>query len=340
VSDPLVLSFHGKPVDLRDLMGEILHSDRSADYSPWFFTYYADLAGQEYLSRYVRFLRKLLAFSGAEVDGLDLLDVGCGFGIMATIVALMGARVHGLDCHEGMIRTFRTYLDIVPHDLPVVPVVGDVAAMPYARSSFDLLLSHEAISHYPDVEGFVREAFRVLRPGGRLVISDSNNALNRRVVQQTREIWRAFEEGPSGVSVHGHTVEEPFVCQRAKLIAEAAPHLTANCVAQLARSTSGMWGKELRDVVASCPHGDPLPERADGDGPPVDPVHGCLIEALIQPRQLERALQRAGFRTRLRAYLGGARGGFLALVNDILTCGPLTPAVLRLSRAFRIVAVK
>ncbi|MBC7235082.1 MAG: class I SAM-dependent methyltransferase, partial [Chloroflexi bacterium] len=183
MSNVLTMEYQGRTVDLRELMRYIIEHPAAERYSPWFFTYYADLAGEAYLGRYVRFLTKLLALVGKPIAGLDVLDAGCGFGIMAMLVALMGARVHGLDGHRGMIQTFRTYLNVLPFELPVTPQVGDVAAMPYADEAFDLVLSHEAVSHYSNIEGFIHEAARVLRPGGALLLSDSNNALNRVVVR-------------------------------------------------------------------------------------------------------------------------------------------------------------
>jgi len=329
-------------VDVLELMRHILTHKVASRYSPWFFTYYEDLTGPAYMSKYMRFLRGLLALVPGGIRGRRVLDAGCGFGIMATLTALLGAgEVYGLDCHEGMIDTFETYLRILPFSLPVYPAVGDVAAMPYSDASFDVVLSHEAISHYADVEGFVREAYRVLRPGGALVISDSNNALNPRVVRETWEIWEAFEEGPAGVQVHGHRVERPFVEQRAALIGRDFPDLSSEEVALLARHTSGLWGEGLRQAVQEYLRTKQLPPHRYQRGTcPVDPVQGYYIERLFDPYDLARDLEKQGFRVRLWAYLGGARGGLLALANAVLTWRPFTPFVLRFARAFRLLALK
>jgi 2-polyprenyl-3-methyl-5-hydroxy-6-metoxy-1,4-benzoquinol methylase len=322
------------------LMRHIVEHPVSARYSPWFFTYYADLTGREYLGRYIRFLDTWLAMLGRPVAGLEILDAGCGFGIMSTLIALRGGRVHGLDCHQGMIDTFNTYLDILPDELPITPQVGDVAAMPYDDASFDLVLSHEAISHYGDVDGFFREAARVLRPGGALLLSDSNNALNPQVVRDTWQIWRAFELGPAGAQVHGHTIETPFIDQRRDLLLIQAG-LAKETAALLAQQTSGLWGEGLLQAARRYQETGELPGRVYRDGQcPIDPVQGYYIERLFDPRELVAALRAVGLRPSLRAYLGGARGGLLAVANTLLTSPPLTPLALRLARAFRIVAYK
>jgi len=336
------LEYAGRRVDVPALMRYILTHEVAARYSPWFFRYHGDLTSERYIAKYLRFMRKLFALRPGGLEGQRVLDAGCGFGIMATLMALMGAReVHGLDAHRGMIATFRTYLEILPYRLPVYPEVGDVAAMPYAASAFDIVLSHEAISHYRDVEGFLAESYRVLRPGGALIISDSNNALCRRVVRRTREVWRAFELGPARENIHGHRVEKPFIVQRAEIIARDFPSLSAQEVSLLAEHTSGLWGAGLRGAVEAYLRTGRVPERVYREGEcPVDPVQGYYIERLVDPYQLRQRLEDLGFAARLRAYLGGARGGWVEVANDLLTWGLFTPVALRFARAFRLLAVK
>ena len=57
------------------------------------------------------------------------------------------------------------------------PTRGDAQALPYASESFDVLLIAEAIYYLPDVDAFLREAARVLRHGGRLLIVTANKDL-------------------------------------------------------------------------------------------------------------------------------------------------------------------
>jgi ubiquinone/menaquinone biosynthesis C-methylase UbiE len=335
------VEYHGQRVDIPALMRHILTHEVSTHYSPWFFSYYGDLS-ELYIDRYVRFLRKLLTLRRGGVAGQRVLDAGCGFGFMALLLALMDAReVHGLDSHQGMIDTFRTYLDVLPYTLPIYPRQGSVSAMPYADESFDLVLSHEAISHYLDVDGFMREAYRVLRPGGALIISDSNNALNQHIVQMTWEIWWAFEQGPATDNLHGHKIESPFVEQRALIIGRDFPQLDPKEVASLARHTSGLWGAGLHQAVEGYLHTGDLPSHLYHEGQcPVDPVQGYYIESLFNPYALKRQLDALGFNTQVYAYLGGARGGLLAVANDVLTWHPLTPLIMPWAGSFRLIATK
>ncbi|MBC7237408.1 MAG: hypothetical protein H5T69_16325, partial [Chloroflexi bacterium] len=161
----------------------------------------------------------------------------------------------------------------------------------------------------------------------------------RVVVRKTKEIWRAFELGPAGTRVHGHTVETPFLEQRRALFLEYG--LAPAEAAELARQTSGLWGEELRQAMTRYRETGRMPGRFYQEGQcPLDPIHGYYIERLIDPYDLVEKLRRAGLRPRLRAYLGGARGGAMALANEVLTRAPLTPLALRVARSFRLVAVK
>ena len=338
----LTIQYQGQTVHILDLMRHIITHEAAAHYSPWFKTYYADLTGERYMSRYVRFLEKLVALYPGGVAGRTVLDAGCGFGIMSVLLALMGAHeVQALDCHQGMIETFRAYLDILPFELPVHPRLGDVAALSYDDGAFDLVIVHEAISHFNDVDRFLAEAHRVLRPGGGLIISDSNNALHAPTARHTRELWQAFERGPSGSTVQGHLIERSFVDQRADIIAREYPQIAPGDATALAEHTSGLWDEGLRQAIEGFLQTGILPPHEyRADQCPVDPVQGYYIEQLFQPFDLKRKIEAVGFRVSLRAYLGGARGGALTIANEWLTRPAFSPLTLRLARSFRLLAIK
>lgn len=334
------INYQGSTIDLTTLLAEILDKQRAQYYHPWFYTYCGRLVEPEQVERYVRLRESIWRTAGINVSGRRILDAGSGFGINALLMALFGAAaVHGLDIHRGMIGTTRAYLSRLPFNVPVFPQLGDVADLPYADDSFDIVISIEAISHYHNVERFLAEAARVLRPGGTLVIVDTNNGKNVFVRRRIRAVWQLFENGPAG-TLPGHKVERPFVDKRRDIAARRFPTLSADELDMLSRRTSGLWGRELLTAFTDYVEHGIKPQSYYRGGSPIDPLNGVYIEYLFDPAELGRAVARHGLASSVRTYFGGARGGPLAAANRLLSAPVLTPLTLSFARGFIISARK
>ncbi len=106
----------------------------------------------------------------ADLRGREVLEVSCGHGGGASwITRQQGpAGYTGLDLNPAGIAFCRDR-----HRVPGLRfVVGDAQRLPFPEGSFDAVLNVEASHCYPDFPGFLREAARVLRPGGRLLYAD------------------------------------------------------------------------------------------------------------------------------------------------------------------------
>lgn len=103
---------------------------------------------------------------------VDVLDLGTGPGFFAIILSQIGWRVKGIDCTAEMIRHARGNAD----NYGVSPqfAVMDNHELDYPEASFDLLISRNVTWTLKEPERAYREWARVLRPGGRLLIFDSN----------------------------------------------------------------------------------------------------------------------------------------------------------------------
>jgi len=109
------------------------------------------------------------------LQGLRILDVGCGAGLMCEPLAARGAQVVGVDAAANNIAAAR--LHAAGGGLQIDYRVGEPQAALRDGESFDVLLLLEVVEHVDDVPAFVRDAVAHLAPGGLLLASTINRTL-------------------------------------------------------------------------------------------------------------------------------------------------------------------
>ena len=105
----------------------------------------------------------------AEPGGHEILISGVGTGLDLPHLPA-GARYTGVDITPAMLSRARKRA--AEHGIDVELRVGDVMALEFADNRFDLVLMHLILAVVPDPARALREAERVLRPGGRILILD------------------------------------------------------------------------------------------------------------------------------------------------------------------------
>jgi SAM-dependent methyltransferase len=127
-----------------------------------------------------------------DVDGLDVIELGCGTAYVSAWLARRGARVVGIDGSEAQLATARTLQ--AEHGLHFPLLFGDAEEVPFPDASFDLAISEYGAAIWCDPYRWIPEAARLLRPGGRLIFL-GNSTLMTLTVPDTEA------EGPADATL-------------------------------------------------------------------------------------------------------------------------------------------
>ncbi len=153
------------------------HMKRQAkdEFEAWAETYDNSLLHRfMFQPSYRMFLQELQAWRGAITEPFDLLDIGCGTGSLAAMLALspLPASVVGLDYSPAMCNVADRKARQAHIADGVRFVSADSEHLPFADASFDVVTCSNSFHHYPHQQAVVHDIRRVLRPGGRFMLID------------------------------------------------------------------------------------------------------------------------------------------------------------------------
>jgi ubiquinone/menaquinone biosynthesis C-methylase UbiE len=133
------------------------------------FTAITELPGSHLNRQQMARIQQRYALGSSLAQGKRVLEVSCGAGVGFGLLARAATLVVGCDLTYGVLAIAQR------HYGRRIPLAGaDAQSLPFGESTFDLLLSFEAIYYLPQPDAFLREARRVLAPGGALLIGTSN----------------------------------------------------------------------------------------------------------------------------------------------------------------------
>lgn len=102
---------------------------------------------------------------------LEALDIGCGTGFLSLELASRGHRVTGIDFAPAMIAEARK--KAVERQFSIRFADADAEQLPFAAGTFDMAVSRHLLWTLPHPDAAINEWVRVLRPGGRLIVIES-----------------------------------------------------------------------------------------------------------------------------------------------------------------------
>ena len=150
-------------------------------HAEWWIDGFTEGADPEYTEQ-------ILPLAEAELDGFArIVDIGCGDGQIARLLARHGAAVTGVD------PTWNQLTVASERSGGVAYARSGAAALPFADASFDAAVACLVFEHIDDVDGAIAEVARVVRPGGRFAFF-----LNHPLLQTPGSGW-----------IDDHTIDPP-----------------------------------------------------------------------------------------------------------------------------------
>lgn len=146
------------------------------------------------------------ARGAGTLEGLRVLEVGCGGGLICEDLARRGARMVGIDPSTRALQTAREHAQQSGLSERITYEEGYAETLPYASASFEAVVCLDVLEHVANLGKTIEEIARVLAPGGVFVFDTINRTLFARAVL----IWYG-EHFPSGGLVPGLHKYEAFI---------------------------------------------------------------------------------------------------------------------------------
>ncbi|MGF1526303.1 MAG: bifunctional 2-polyprenyl-6-hydroxyphenol methylase/3-demethylubiquinol 3-O-methyltransferase UbiG [Candidatus Competibacterales bacterium] len=108
----------------------------------------------------------------APLTDLQMLDIGCGGGILSEAMARLGAVVTGIDVVERNIHIAKLHAEA--SGLAIDYQTQSAEALAAMGRNYDVVLNMEVVEHVADLEGFMAACNRLVAPGGAMVVATIN----------------------------------------------------------------------------------------------------------------------------------------------------------------------
>jgi SAM-dependent methyltransferase len=308
-------SRHMTSLSSLDTIFKLDRDEASKLFSPYFVKYHSRLFREsgylDCITGYVKWWSEIL-----DVQDKEVLDVGSGFGIYTLMFSFFKAKhVYGADHNSEKIEQFEKLLSLINPPLGnVTPSLQDGLRLNFDDHRFPAIFVKDVISHVRELDPFLAEMSRLLSPGGRILITDENNALEWAGRRERKKKWLEWEY--KGIREEDLRAGEPHMTYRemrrediGKYIVnldlskmdginqlipgfENNDHDMTRLLDILAKETMGFWGEELLKAT------DQLLKKGKFDKKPEFPYRhprtGEFMEREFDPFKLADEMNKHG----------------------------------------------
>lgn len=118
-------------------------------------------------------------------------DLGCGTGYILEALAPLVSKAYGMDASAGMLEEARDKITAAGFKRAEL-IMGRIDELPLADSSLDCAFSNMVLHHLPAPLTALAEVFRVLRPGGRYIVTDLEEHQFSWLREEMQDVWMGF----------------------------------------------------------------------------------------------------------------------------------------------------
>jgi len=258
-----------------------------------------------------------------RMENSRILDIGSGFGWDAVAISILArGTVVANDIRPLMTSLIDERVAAIRKQgapVSVEVLTGDICSLGLPNASFDAIVCNQTIEHVHDLEEMFRVSYRVLKPGGRMVITNDNNARNRKQFAEIQELWRKrdtdwdfVEELKRQRPVENREIK-PYADMRNEIVRTANTRLSDGDVSAIVQATAGLMQAEIVQIATTFTPASLLPH------PPElswcrNPVTGEYCERQLDPLAVVESMRSCGF---LADFRHGFRRWPLSALNGI-----------------------
>ena len=148
---------------------------------------------------------------------IEIADLGAGEGLISQLLAHRAKQVWCIDNSSRMVEV-GTELARKNNLANLTYKLGDIEAVPLSENSVDLAILSQALHHAQHPQKAVTEAFRILRPGGQLLVLDLNQHTFEKARELYADVWLGFKES----TLHGFLKKAGFAKVEVSAVAKEA----------------------------------------------------------------------------------------------------------------------